>query len=561
MEAARSVASLDASRKETGGPGSRRTHGHQSTRREKQPEPVAEAPRSVLAADELTTARPVTVAEAPRSKLAAGLFTTARPARGPPGEPASATAAPLSRAVVIGGDAQLTTAQPGALTTAPPGELPVTAAGASSREEEEASHAELDLAGSTTTAPDVDEVASSREEEETSDKVAAEQAAAPGASSRKEEVAIDEAPLPKASLVETGPGAAALVEKGPAPLMPMAYTGRHGHVATSPITSTYNEHLAKRQHRHDHEEGTAVPLIPESIPVGVSTRREKPTPVPVAVDHMLNLTVELDHVLHPPAALNLTEALNRTASMLEKKAKGDADSTLAIPRYVYQLPIPLDFLKEGDGYKLRLLERFTVPVLLPWWLAYTYVPIVFTVFAVLWGLCCRKTPKFDLGIGVLCETMFCFMCMWAHRVSTLQLITARRAWGWVLGLAAILSGWHIVDAGLKATNASEATIETAFYVFQGTFLVMWLGFATERMQIRKMMRRTADPMAGDAQCGDCTVELCCPQLTALQETVFLSNQGNVDPKTALSTSKSGGNPSSPAAQNPKFKNGQQPQLW
>lgn len=219
------------------------------------------------------------------------------------------------------------------------------------------------------------------------------------------------------------------------------------------------------------------------------------------------------------SAAELPSAASLPSSLLE-----DPGSTMRFPRYISQLPMAIQFVFADDKYTLRIMERYELPV--PVFLVAAVVPAAFGLLFCAWVACCpRSSGRRDgLKFGVLCESMSCFLCMWAQHAARFTRVSASRAWGWVIAVAGILSVWHVVDVVSRVQKVPEETRSTIFWVFQVTFGVVWFAFALERMLLRKAFRRGTDPFADDAQCGDCAVELCCPQLSALQEVQFISGK-------------------------------------
>merc|ERR1719265_625175 len=107
------------------------------------------------------------------------------------------------------------------------------------------------------------------------------------------------------------------------------------------------------------------------------------------------------------------------------------------------------------------------------------------------------------------------MCLWADLATKHKVITATRAWSYIILMVLLMTVWNVAAVFGKDNDA-------VYFVFQSLVVLVWVMYAVERMFVRKYYRRTVDPMAGDHYCADCAANICCGQFTALQEAQFMA---------------------------------------
>jgi hypothetical protein len=213
-----------------------------------------------------------------------------------------------------------------------------------------------------------------------------------------------------------------------------------------------------------------------------------------------------------------------------------ATDTMEVPYYFFNFPLSIKFLGTSTTSKTSsviLMDKFKL-FDVPTEVVYIYPIVLFVAYTMVWCVCCMRSNRTGLSFRVICEAATCFMCLWADLATKHKVISASRAWSYIVMMVALLTGWNI------ATLLSGSENEVVFAVFQSLVAIVWFFFAVERMFVRKMFRRTVDPMSGDHYCADCALQLCCGQFTALQEAQFMAEVGTQSLDQAAASARSKG---------------------
>jgi len=224
------------------------------------------------------------------------------------------------------------------------------------------------------------------------------------------------------------------------------------------------------------------------------------------------------------------------SSVMEVLAAADpAADTQEVPYYFFNFPISIKFTGVGGSgpVSLVVMDRFTVAKALPYQLVYVYPIVLFVLYTCVWAVCCMRSNRTGLSFRLICEAAACFMCLWADLATKHKVITATRAWSYIVAMILLLTGWNVASILVHGQTGEDMV----FYAFQGMVVVAWLMYGVERMFVRKYYRRTVDPMAGDHYCADCAANVCCGQFTALQEAQFMAEVSVEDTLTKSDKSK------------------------
>lgn len=217
------------------------------------------------------------------------------------------------------------------------------------------------------------------------------------------------------------------------------------------------------------------------------------------------------------------------------RAHGDAATdTMEVPYYFFNFPLSIKFLgTTSKTSSMILMDKFKL-FDVPTEVVYIYPIALFIVYTLVWCVCCMRSNRTGLSFRVICEAATCFMCLWADLATKHKVITATRAWSYIVVMITLLTAWNVATIVTHGSGSEDLI----FYTFQALVVVAWLMYGAERMFVRKYYRRTVDPMAGDHYCADCAANICCGQFTALQEAQFMAEVSVED--TLGKSGKSGG---------------------
>merc|ERR1719174_294916 len=294
------------------------------------------------------------------------------------------------------------------------------------------------------------------------------------------------------------------------------------------------------------------------VPVELSGMRDEPTvPVqPALDDREMKLLKEAgfknasavlkgkehEHEEHHPdtptskVGSSLTESSREKVVEQKSEVKSEADpasNSREVPYYFFNFPIAVKFIDDKGKAKIAVMDRITLPGELPIEFMYVYPMVFFLLYSFIWCLCCRRSNRTGLSFRLVVEAAACFMCLWADLATKHKVITATRAWSYIVAMILLLTGWNVASILVHGQTGEDMV----FYAFQGMVVVAWLMYGVERMFVRKYYRRTVDPMAGDHYCADCAANVCCGQLTALQEAQFMAEVSVEDTLTKSDKSK------------------------
>jgi hypothetical protein len=221
---------------------------------------------------------------------------------------------------------------------------------------------------------------------------------------------------------------------------------------------------------------------------------------------------------HPENA-DTTKADGSSVVEVRGGAVPDATDTQEVPYYFFNFPVSVKFtgVSGGGPVTLVVLDRLTL-FTMPYQVVFVYPIVLFALYTCVWGICCMRSNRTGLSFRLICEAAACFMCLWADLATKHKVITATRAWSYIVVMITLLTGWNVATIVTHGGGSEDLV----FYTFQALVVVAWLAYAAERMFVRKYYRRTVDPMAGDHYCADCAANLCCGQFTALQEAQFMA---------------------------------------
>lgn len=279
----------------------------------------------------------------------------------------------------------------------------------------------------------------------------------------------------------------------------------------TPAVSVLTTPLAEREGSREEESTTSSPLSEVDEMHEATDGPEHGHFATTAPDPALAADEELATVAPSTAA-------NASVAELKESGADDPGDTQEVPYYFFNFPISVKFTgTSGAKSTVVLLDRLPIGEINSNFV-YIYPLVLFTVYTLVWAVCCMRSNRTGLSFRLICEAATCFMCLWADLATKHKVITATRAWSYILILIGLLSAWNVAAMLTKGTPNEDV----CYYVFQTLVVLAWLVYSVERMFVRKYYRRTVDPMSGDHYCADCASHVCCGQFTALQEAQFMA---------------------------------------
>merc|ERR1719456_723554 len=171
--------------------------------------------------------------------------------------------------------------------------------------------------------------------------------------------------------------------------------------------------------------------------------------------------------------------------------------------------------KDGkEVHTLVLVDMLELEV--PEILVYLFPVICCAAFFATWLLCCFRSDRSGFSCRLAAEAVLCFPCLWAELATKFKAASACRNWTYVYTLMVLLCGWSAA-----ATYFDRKDIIA--YVFYPILLIFWAVFTYERVNARKVFRRTIDPFTENHTASDCAVTMCCAPMSVMQEAHIMAS--------------------------------------